>query len=51
MFRITVDYSDSINHYPSYKKIVTKFYFYRVLICTKTQTSDAQYFAKTANRR
>lgn len=50
MFKITIDYEDSINHYPSYKKITTKKYFFGFLYYTRVEKSDAQYFAKTARR-
>lgn len=50
MFKVTVDYEDSINHYPSYKKITTKKYFCGFLYYTRIEKSDAIFMAKTARR-
>lgn len=50
MIKVTVEYEDSINHYPSYKKITTRKYFFGFLYYIRIEKSDAQYFAKTVRR-
>lgn len=50
MLKITVQYEGSINHYPSYKKIITKTYLFGRLIKEKIETSDAIFIAKSPRR-
>lgn len=41
MIKVTVEYEFPVNHYPSYKRITTKYYLFGMLVYTKVQLSDA----------
>lgn len=51
MIKVTVTYEDSINHFPSYKKIITKKYFLGILYYTRIENSDAVFMTRPRHHR
>lgn len=51
MIKIVVEYRESINHYPSYKKIITKVYLFGLRVFMRVQDSDAIFIPKNHTDR
>jgi hypothetical protein len=50
MIKVTIDYEEAVNHYPSYKKITTRKYFFGFLYYTRVEKSDALFIPKSPRR-